>query len=214
MRSNAGGKWDNISDCVLTAEFFENSATIVAWKLLGKLLVRRHQNQIMGGLVTETEAYQGEEDLGCHAKVGLTPRTKIMYGPAGHAYIYFTYGMHWMLNAVTGPVGSPAAVLIRSIKPVFGLDMINSLRPSPKFHGSQPKEKGWTDGPAKLCQALSIDGRLNGSYLCTKDSDLWLAESGLIVSESEITKSPRIGLNNVPEPWKSIPWRYQWEDKY
>ena len=213
MRSNVGGNWDQITDCVLPVELYKNSATNVARLLIGKLLVRRYQDQIMGGLITETEAYQGEEDQGCHAKAGLTPRTKVMYGPAGHAYVYFTYGMHWMLNIVTNPVGFPAAVLIRGIKPVIGLDLINSLRPSPHLHGSQPNEKGWTDGPAKLCQALSINGSLNGLDLCNTNSDLWLAESGLIVPGREITNSPRIGLNNVPEPWKSIPWRYQWKTK-
>ena len=134
-----------------------------------------------------------------------------MYGEPGHAYVYFTYGMHWMLNVVTNPAGFPAAVLIRSIKPVIGLEVIRTLRPCPQIHGSQPNEKGWTDGPAKLCQALAIDGSINELDLCTSDSDLWLAESGTLVPENEMTKSPRIGLNNVPEPWKSIPWRYQWK---
>ena len=118
----------------------------------------------VGGIITETEAYCGESDLGCHAKAGRTPRTETLYGPAGLAYVYFTYGMHWLLCAVTRPEGQPEAVLIRAIQPEEGLEVIAARR------GSQP-EKLWTDGPAKLTQALAIDGvdatvdnALNGSY--------------------------------------------------
>src|SRR5512133_1439426 len=83
----------------ISNSFYSRSALDVARDLLGKMLVRRYEGQFMAGLIIEAEAYMGEEDLGCHAKAGLTPRTRIMYGPPGHAYIYFTYGMHWMFNA-------------------------------------------------------------------------------------------------------------------
>ena len=104
-----------------------------------------------------------------------------MYGPPGHAYIYFTYGMHWMLNAVTGPEGSPAAVLIRGIEPVIGLDVMRSLRPQPKSSQPGALHKGWTDGPAKLCQALALNGTLNGINLCDGKTDLWIADAGIEV---------------------------------
>jgi DNA-3-methyladenine glycosylase len=156
--------------------------------------------QRLTGLITEVEAYSGEEDLGCHCKHGRTPRTRVMYGPPGHAYIYFTYGMHWCLNCVVEREGYPAAVLIRAIQPQEGLEVIAQRR------GRQPQAH-WTDGPGKLCQALGIGGALNGIDLCAPDSALWV-EAGEPVPEEQVLTTPRIGLNTVPEPWKSIPWRY------
>jgi DNA-3-methyladenine glycosylase len=210
MNSNAAVNYSANLYEILPTDFYSRSALDTARNLIGKLLVRRYLDQLIGGVIIETEAYQGEEDLGCHAKAGLTQRTKIMYGPPGHAYIYFTYGMHWMLNAVTCPTGSPAAVLIRGIEPVYGLDMMRSLRQQPPTRTPGSLNKGWTDGPAKLCQAFSLDGKLNGINLCDSNSDLWISNSGFDVPENEITRTPRIGMNNVPEPWKSIPWRFLW----
>lgn len=149
----------------------------------------------------ETEAYQGEDDLGCHASAGKTPRTSVMYGPPGHAYVYFTYGMHWLLNAVTSGEGVPAAVLIRAILPVEGHTQMAENRP---YHANQPD---WTAGPAKLTQAMVIDGRLNNSDLCNASSDLWI-EYGKAIPDADILRTPRVGLNSVPEPWRSIPWRF------
>lgn len=157
--------------------------------------------QRIGGIIVETEAYRGEEDQGCHAKAGRTARTKVMYGPPGHAYVYFTYGMHWMLNFVCEEEGFPAAVLIRAIIPTEGKELI-----APRRTG-QPKER-WTDGPAKICQSLNIDKSFNGADLCAEAAQLFV-EMGAAVAESSVTNSPRVGLNNVPEPWKSIPWRFR-----
>ena len=123
----------------------------------------------MGGLITEAEAYMGEGDLGCHAKAGKTPRTSVMYGPPGRAYVYFTYGMHWMLNAVTCPENQPAAVLIRSILPQFGVDHMQKFRPFPPGKTNREKASDWTDGPAKLCQALNITREQNAVDLCSPD---------------------------------------------
>ena len=155
----------------------------------------------MSGLITETEAYQGEEDLGCHASAGRTPRTAVMYGPPGHAYVYFTYGMHWLLNAVTSPEGTPAAVLIRTIQPDKGLDAMAENRP---YHA---KKSGWTDGPAKLTQALDINGDLNKIDLCSRAAGLWI-EQGQNIPDKQVAQTARVGLNAVPEPWRSIPWRF------
>lgn len=151
-------------------------------------------------MITETEAYIGESDLACHAKAGITPRTKIMYGQPGSAYVYFNYGIHWMLNAVTEREGFPAAVLIRAIQPLEGIEIIASRR------GKQPRSK-WTDGPAKLTQALNIDKSLNSVDLCNKKSGLWI-ETGESISDKNVTIGARVGLNSVPEPWKSMPWRF------
>jgi DNA-3-methyladenine glycosylase len=196
---------------ILPNNYYSRSAVDTARDLIGKLLVRRYRSQLIAGVIIETEAYQGENDLGCHAKAGLTPRTKIMYGPPGHAYVYFTYGMQWMLNAVCCAIGSPAAVLIRGIEPVYGMDIMRTLRQQPPTSKPGLLNKGWTDGPAKLCQALSLDGKLNGINLCDSNSDIWISNTSFDVPENDIIRTPRIGMNNVPEPWKSIPWRFYWK---
>ena len=123
-----------------------------------------------------------------------------MYGPPGHAYVYFTYGMHWMFNTVTEEEGAPAAVLIRALIPSERLDIIQSRR-------SGQSDKHWMDGPAKLCQALAIDRDLDGIDLCAPGSQLYLEKYDSL-PDSSVTTGPRVGLNNVPEPWKSMPWRF------
>jgi DNA-3-methyladenine glycosylase len=185
----------------LDREFFARPTLEVARDLLGARLVRVLNGRRVGGVIVETEAYIGEEDLACHARAGRTPRTAVMYGAPGHAYVYFTYGKHWLLNFVTEPEGSPAAVLIRALLPDEGLDLIARRR------AGQPVEH-WTDGPGKICQALEIDGKLNGYDLCTRNGLLFL-EQGKPIPESSVTTGPRVGLNSVPEPWKSQPWRFQ-----
>lgn len=184
----------------LDRAFFQRDAVQVARALLGQRLVRLEEGVRLAGLITEAEAYRGEEDQGCHAKAGLTPRTRVMYGPAGHAYVYFTYGMHWMLNFVTQAEGYPAAVLIRAIEPTEGVEVIAERR------DSQPPAR-WTDGPAKICQALNIDKRFNGADLCAADAPIFV-EVGRPIPDENVTAGPRVGLNNVPEPWKSMPWRF------
>jgi DNA-3-methyladenine glycosylase len=185
----------------LPREFYDRPALTVARELLGKYLVRLEDGQRLAGIILETEAYCGEEDLGCHCKAGRTARTQVMYGPPGHAYVYFTYGKHWMLNFVVEPEGNPAAILIRAIEPLEGMDFISARR------GSQPMQK-WTDGPAKICQALNIDKRFNGVDLCT-DGGVLIVEDAEPVPKSGVKTGPRVGLNSVPEPWKSVPWRYR-----
>jgi DNA-3-methyladenine glycosylase len=185
---------------LLPREFFERDPVRVARELLGARLVRVEEERRISGFILEAEAYRGEEDLACHARAGLTPRTRVMYGPPGRAYVYFTYGMHWLLNCVAEKEGFPAAVLIRALHPLEGLEWIAARRagrPAPQ----------WTDGPGKICQALGIDGRLNGADLCSVEDGLFI-EAGEPVPDSAVTTSPRIGLNTVPEPWKSLPWRF------
>jgi DNA-3-methyladenine glycosylase len=185
----------------LEREFFNRPTTQVARELLGTRLVRMEGDQRLSGIIVETEAYRGKEDQGCHARAGLTPRTRVMYGPPGHAYIYFTYGMHWMLNFVTEETGTPAAVLLRAVIPLDGQEIIAARRKG------QPPHL-WTNGPAKLCQAFGIHGELNGADLCNTQAPIFV-EYGQPVPDSSVTIGPRVGLNNAPEPWKSIPWRYR-----
>lgn len=186
---------------ILTADFYYREVTLVARDLLGKRLVRCIKGKRLSGFILETEAYRGEEDLACHARSGRTPRNAFMYGPAGHAYVYFTYGMHWCLNAVTGAEGFPAAVLIRSVWPVEGLQEIALRR------GTFPRAQ-WCNGPAKLCQALAIDKEMNGTALFDGRDGLWV-EEGIAIADSLVSTGPRVGIDSVPEPWRSQPWRYQ-----
>ncbi|HKZ56029.1 MAG TPA: DNA-3-methyladenine glycosylase [Anaerolineales bacterium] len=186
----------------LDRAFYARSTERVARELLGQRLVRLEPDgSRLTGLIVETEAYIGTEDLGCHARAGRTDRNASMWGPPGHAYVYFTYGMHWMLNFVTEDEGRPAAVLLRATLPLEGLEIMRlrrSARPDPEL----------TDGPAKLCRALQIDRRFDGHDLCSSDSRLFV-EQRPQAPRDFVTIGPRVGLNKVPEPWKSMPWRYR-----
>jgi DNA-3-methyladenine glycosylase len=186
----------------LRREFFLKPTLKVARDLLGQRLVLIEGKEgRLAGLITETEAYVGSEDLGCHARAGKTRRNEVMWGPPGYAYVYFTYGMHWMLNFVTERDGFPAAVLIRGLWPVEGVKKMLQRRAVSRLGDL-------TNGPAKLCQALGIDGDWNGMDLCSSDSKLFV-EKGSAIAEKIVTNGPRVGLTSVPEPWKSMPWRFQ-----
>ena len=180
----------------LSRKFYNHPTLTVARELIGARLVRILDGVKLVGIITETEGYIGEEDLGCHAKAGRTPRTLPMYGLPGHAYVYFTYGHHWMLNTVTEQEGFPAAVLIRAIWPIDGAEVMSARR-----------EGRDTFGPGKLCQALGIGKGENNADLTATAQSLWI-EAGVKVPDSAVTISPRVGLYTVPEPWKSKPWRF------
>jgi DNA-3-methyladenine glycosylase len=184
----------------LPQAFYYRPTLTVARELLGCRLVRILEGERLSGIITETEGYIGETDLGCHARVGRTPRTQVMYGPAGRAYVYFTYGMHWMLNAVTEAEGFPAAVLIRAIETEAGLSVVESRR-------KNVAARNLTNGPAKLTLAFGIDSQQNNIDLTNSDSGLWI-EPGVVIPDSSVTIGARVGLYSVPEPWKSIPWRF------
>ncbi len=186
----------------LPRSFYNRDAVQVARALLGQRLVRIENGNRLAGVILETEAYQGEEDLGCHAHAGRTPRTAVMYGPPGQTYIYFTYGMHWCFNVVVMAEGFPAAVLIRAVQPVEGLAQMAFHRPN------LANTPHWTDGPAKLTQAFGLDKQQNGVDLTESNGELFI-ETGDGPDESRIISGPRVGLFSVPEPWKSIPWRFQ-----
>ena len=136
---------------ILQPSFFDRDVVSAARDLLGTRLVRLLDGVRLSGVIVEAEAYRGEDDLACHARAGRTPRTQVMYGPPGRAYVYFTYGMHWMLNCVAGPENFPAAVLVRAVLPQEGLEVIAARR------AGRPRAI-WCDGPGKLTLALGIDG--------------------------------------------------------
>jgi len=180
----------------ISRKYFDRPTLIVARELIGARLVRILEGVRLVGIITETEAYIGEEDLGCHARAGRTPRTQVMYGPPGYAYVYFTYGNHWMLNAVTGKEGFPAAVLIRAIFPVEGIEVMSARRSGRD-----------TFGPGKLCQAMGIGQAENNADLTAGNLNLWI-EKGEEIPDADVLTGPRVGLYTVPEPWKSKPWRF------
>ena len=182
---------------ILPAKFYNRPTLIVARELLGAQLVHISNGQKLVGLITETEAYFGFDDLASHAKAGRTIRTDPMFGPPGHAYVYFTYGNHWMLNAVTEKEGFPAAVLIRAIQPIEGIELMMERR--------QGRD---TFGPGKLTQALGITKSQNYANLTEAGSSLRI-EAGVKVPDKSVTIGPRVGLNTTPEPWFSKPWRFK-----
>ncbi|HUI88503.1 MAG TPA: DNA-3-methyladenine glycosylase [Anaerolineales bacterium] len=181
---------------ILPRSFYNRRTLTVARELIGARLVRNLRGQKLVGVIIETEAYISEKDLACHAKAGRTPRTQVMYGEPGHAYVYFTYGNHWMLNVVTEREGFPAAVLIRAVQPIEGVEIMSRRR-----HGRD------TLGPGKLTQAMGITKSENQVDLAEANGSLWI-EEGIDIPKSHVTKSPRVGLYSVPEPWKSKPWRF------
>ena len=169
---------------ILRQEFFSRPTATVARELLGAKLVREFNGIELSGMITETEAYLGANDSASHASKGQTSRNSVMFGPAGVAYIYFVYGMHFMLNIVTEPEGNPCAVLIRAINPLAGLEQMEAFRGK--------KGSDLSNGPAKLCQAMAIDRSLNG-WDVTKGRLLWLESHAKVVPES-IKSGSRIGI--------------------
>jgi DNA-3-methyladenine glycosylase len=143
----------------LERRFYERAVTDVAHDLLGCYLVRRDRRLIRGGRIVEVEAYGGPGDPGSHADRAPNGRAKIMFGPPGIAYVYFTYGMHHCMNAVTGPEGTGSAVLIRAIEPLWGTDAMREGAPT------NLRDALVASGPGRLCRALGIDRDLNGSDL-------------------------------------------------
>ncbi len=186
----------------LPREFFARPTLEVARDLLGKRLVHLRDGKRLSGLISETEGYISEADLACHARYGRTPRSEILYYPPGHAYIYINYGLHWLLNFVTEQEDFPAAVLIRALFPVEGIEVMRQLRGRP--------DAILTNGPGKLTQAMGIDGSLNKIDICASDAPLFVENQEPVLDE-QVTQGPRVGIDNVPEPWRSKPWRFVWK---
>ena len=182
----------------LSREFFARDAVTLARDMLGKKLLRRYGGRVVGGIIMETEAYLGEEDTACHASRGCTPRTQVMYGPAGHYYVYLIYGMYHMLNIVTGEEGHPQAVLVRALHPVLGVEQMKARR-------GGAAEKQLCNGPGKLCQALAIDRSFNG--LAVDGGDLWL-EDAPPVDDARISAGPRVGIGYASQEDQQRPWRF------
>ena len=171
----------------LPHDFYDRPALIVAREALGMVLVWHGEHGRQAGRIVETEAYDGPEDAASHARSGLKGRARVMFGPAGFAYIYLIYGIHHCLNLVTGPDNYPAAILIRALEPLEGI-------------------AGGTNGPGRLCKVLGIDRRQNGLDLA--GDQLYLEDRGLAVRDGDVVARPRIGIKFAGEPWISQPWRF------
>lgn len=184
--------------------FFERDTHAVAKDLLGKLLVRTINTKHIIGRITEVESYVGENDKACHAAKGKTKRNEVMFGHAGHAYVYLIYGMYNCFNVVTEEIDFPAAVLIRSLEPVSGLALMQ------KHRGGIKDKKKFTTGPGRLCQALAIDRTVNGNDLINPD-ELFVADDGFQVATSAIATSPRVGVAYAGDH-ANLPWRYYLKD--
>jgi DNA-3-methyladenine glycosylase len=180
----------------LARDFYEQPTLEVARQLLGKHLVRKHAEGVTIGRIVETEAYIGPEDKACHAAKGRTGRTEIMFGAAGHAYVYLIYGFHHMLNIVTEHVDQPAAVLIRAVEPLAGVELMQARRGTHERHNL-------CSGPGKLCKAFAVDRTLNGDDVC--GSVLYIEDCG--ESIAKIATTPRIGVDYAGR-WKNKPWRF------
>jgi DNA-3-methyladenine glycosylase len=174
-------------------DFLDRPAAEVAPRLLGCLLVRELQGRTLIGRIVETEAYD-QTDAASHSHKGRTPRTEIMFGPSGYLYVYFTYGMHYCMNVVCGPEGEGAAVLIRAVEPLEGLDVMTENR------GGR-KSADLTNGPAKVCQAFAIRKNWNGHDLHQEPFQLI---TQLPVVPDNIVQTTRIGISQAAD----VPWRF------
>ena len=175
--------------------FYERDTELVARELLGAVLLHHTPAGIAAGRIVETEAYLGEHDGACHAVAGLTQRTRWLYGPPGVAYVYFIYGMHWCVNAVTRREGLPSAVLVRALEPLVGLDLMRARR------GHPARDRDLANGPGKLCAALDITGALNGARL---DREPLQIRRGEPVPDTAVGISPRIGVSRAAD------WPLRW----
>ena len=180
----------------LPRSFYEQSTVEVARQLLGKYLVRKHEDGDRVGRIVETEAYVGPQDLACHAAKGRTARNEVMFGAAGHAYVYFIYGFYNMLNLVTEANEYPAAVLIRAVEPVAGIDIMMQRRRNNLL-------RNLTNGPGKLCQAFDINRSLNGIDVVGKI--LYIEDRGEPAPKFQATA--RIGVDYAGK-WKDKQLRF------
>jgi DNA-3-methyladenine glycosylase len=177
----------------LDIEFYLQPTLKIARELLGKVIVRKLGDKILAGKIVETEAYIGEDDPASHAFGGQTQGNKIMYLQGGHAYVYFTYGMHYCFNVVTEREGFPSAVLIRAVEPIYGIELMKRFRGVEDIYNL-------TNGPAKFCQAFKIDKRFNGVSLL---GDEIFISRPLMEEKFEVGRSERIGIKSgLDKKWR------------
>lgn len=187
---------DELLAMALPRAFYARATLDVARDLLGKTLLRRTPLGVAGGVIVETEAYVSAVDPAAHAYRGLTPRTRIMFGPPGHAYVYRSYGLHSLVNVVTQQEGEAAAVLLRALQPTVGLELMRERR------GLAMADRDLCRGPGRLTIALGITLEDNDADLL--GADLWIAETPNFVADAPIVATPRIGITRATD----LPWRF------
>ncbi len=177
---------------ILPREFYEQDVVRVGEQLLGKLLVHRTPEGVTSGVIVETEAYLPKNDPACHAARGKTPRNSVMYERGGTAYVYFTYGSHYLLNAVAEKEGVPSAVLLRALEPVDGLGLMKKRR---KTHALE----NLCNGPGKLCQALSVTKNHNRMDLTSRKQGLYIMDIANMIQKKNIAVTTRVGIREGSE---------------
>jgi DNA-3-methyladenine glycosylase len=189
---------------LLRRAFFNRDPRIVSRELLGKLIVRREGRKRLAGRIVEVEAYLGAGDLAAHAAAGHTARNAVLWGPPGHAYVYFIYGVHYCLNISCLPAGDAGCILIRALEPVSGIaDMAKARELADLDLTSMRDLRKLASGPGKLCEALGITRpRDNAKDMLSPESDLQVMSDNFSVQEVAVT--PRIGITKSPE----MPLRY------
>jgi DNA-3-methyladenine glycosylase len=178
----------------LSQKFFLRPTELVAQELLGKVLVRKIGKKKISGLIVETEAYVGPQDLASHASKGKTERNEVMFSSAGVWYIYFIYGMYHCLNIITETKNYPSAVLIRALEPLENIELMKKIRRTENF-------ENLTSGPGKLCQALQIEKSLNNSSAVSQNSKLYIEDRNIKITKNKIVFAKRIGVDYAG-PWK------------
>ena len=186
---------------ILDSLFYNRDPLTVAQQLLGKKLIRESNHQVLSGIILETEAYVAFTDSASHAFRRRTERNSVMYGPPGLAYVYFVYGMHYMLNVITEGEGVPSAVLIRSLEPLEGKAEMIKRR--------QGSTGNLTNGPARLCEAMAIERSLN-SWDLTQGKDLWIEDHRTFPPRA-VHKGPRVGIGYAQKKDRAKPWRFSVE---
>ena len=187
----------------LSRAFFETDALTLAPRLLGKILVHRTPAGVSAGIVLETEAYLGPEDKGAHSFGGRpTPRTRIQYGPGGYAYVFRVYGMHCCFNVVCGEAGQPHVVLLRALRPLQGIELMQRRRGTEEY-------AALADGPGKLCSAMGIGMEQYGADLC--GNELYLLDRPELPPE-RILVSPRVNIDYAEE-YRDRLWRFFSKDE-
>lgn len=188
---------------ILSCDFYARPTLDVARDLIGKTLYRQTSDGVTAGVIVETEAYIAAIDPAAHGFRGKTPRNAAMFGPPGHAYVYFTYGMHCCLNVVTEEEGVAAAVLLRAIEPTIGLPLMRVRR------GERIADRDLTRGPGRLCAAMALTTADNGLLL--EGDALWLTVTPGFPPDAPIVATPRIGITQAADwPWRFVladsPW--------
>jgi DNA-3-methyladenine glycosylase len=180
----------------LPRSFYARPVLSVARDAIGKILVHRTDAGLVAGRIVEAEAYRGPEDRAAHSYGGRrTARTEAMFGPPGHAYVFFVYGMHWHVNLVTTAADAPHAVLIRAVEPLVGVELMAERR------GLGPADRNLSNGPGKVCQAFDIDKRCYGLDLC--GTRLFLSDG----ARGKLGRAPRVGVDYAGD-WAARPWRF------